>query len=121
MNWRYIEGQWTSLHWACNSDHAEVVKLLLAHPDIDVNAKDREGATPAFTGCHWADVARLLLKDPRVDFAATDANGCTPLWHLYSRFDAILLLIASGRDLGDLNQKALCHSDLMEYTAVEMA
>ena len=35
------EDQWTPLHWASLKGHIEVVKLLLAHPDIAVNVTDR--------------------------------------------------------------------------------
>jgi len=44
-DWR----QFTALHWAANNGHAEVVKLLLAHPDISVNVTDSDGFTPFFT------------------------------------------------------------------------
>ena len=30
-------GAWTALHYACSFGHHEVVSVLLAHPDINVN------------------------------------------------------------------------------------
>jgi ankyrin repeat protein len=31
----------TALMWAAYNDHAEVVRLLLAHPSVDVNVTDK--------------------------------------------------------------------------------
>ncbi len=33
--------QQTPLHAACGCGHEEAVEMLLAHPDIDVNAQDK--------------------------------------------------------------------------------
>jgi len=42
------DGDWrTLLHLACLRDRrSAVIPLLLAHPDIDVNSRDRFGRTP---------------------------------------------------------------------------
>jgi len=47
-------------------DQIEVVKLLLAHPAIDVNVKNRGGCTPFYYACAGGhlSVIELLLKDP---------------------------------------------------------
>jgi len=52
-------------------------------------------------------VVRVLLKDPRVDVTLADDKGCTPLWwaSYAGRHEVIELLIASGRDLGDIRNK----------------
>jgi len=43
---------WTLLHLACLQDsRSAVIPLLLAHPDIDVNVKDKYGITPFFWAC----------------------------------------------------------------------
>ena len=50
-------------------------------------------------------VVELLLKDPRVDVTQDDNSGCTPpLWHASrkGKHEVIEWLIASGRDLGDI-------------------
>jgi len=40
---------WTLLHSAClDSERSAVIPLLLAHPDIDVNLKDKKGFTPFY-------------------------------------------------------------------------
>jgi len=105
VNWTNKEQyQWTPLHAASNHGHVEVVKLLLAHPNIDVNLKSAGGQTPlSFAGRNGhASVVKLLLKDPRVNITLDDDNGCTPLdWaSLNGRHKVIEWFIASGRDLG---------------------
>ena len=70
------------LHTASSNGHVEVVKLLLAHPNINVNVENWKGQTPFSKGC-WngqVSVVEVLLKDPRVDITLDDKKGCTPLW-----------------------------------------
>ena len=45
VNWGDCK-RWTALHHASEEGHAEVVKLLLAHPNINVNALDAFGESP---------------------------------------------------------------------------
>jgi len=124
VNWQDTS-QWTPLHIASNNGHDEVVKLLLAHPDIDVNMKNKYGDTPLHVGCEWSKVPAVqsLLKDPRVDITLDDEDGCTPLWwaSYYGNWYLIEWLIASGRDLGDLNKKGTDWGDDKDYTALEIA
>ena len=54
-DWR----QFTALHWAANNGHAEVVKLLLAHPDISVNVTNSDGFTPFLLACQEGQVSRV--------------------------------------------------------------
>jgi len=82
--------QFTSLHFASSRNHVEVVKLLLRHPDINVRLNDD--------------------------------NGRTPLWFSSweGRHEVIECLIASGRDLGDVeNRKGKWIGK--DYTALEIA
>ena len=118
--------QWTALHVASIRGHAEVVKLLLAHPDVDVNIKDDGGQTPFSLGCLRGEVSvvEVLLKDPRVNVTLDDDHGCTPLWCASrgGHFEVIECLIASGRDLGDVkNKKGEDWDDGEDYTALEIA
>ena len=69
MSTGQISTNGTSLHIASGYGHVEVVKLLLAHPNIDVNVKNDDGRTPVSHSC-WngkVSVGQVLLKDPRVD------------------------------------------------------
>jgi len=72
--------------------------------------------------CGHVSVAELLSKDPRVDATLPDEEGCTPLWwaSCNGHHEVIEWLIASGKDLGDMNRKG--HFYLEEtYTALEIA
>jgi len=73
-----------------------VIPLLLAHPDIDVNAKNKYGHTPFFSAC-----VRELLKDSRVKVNEPDNDGWTPLYRAAANgyFDIIKWWIASGREM----------------------
>ena len=64
----------------------------------------------------------MLLRDPRVDITLGDELGCTPLWFAscLGRCEVIEWLIASGRDLGDLNKKVEFLGD-NDYSAFEIA
>ena len=114
----------TALHRACDWGRKGVVKLLLAHPDIDVNVKNKAGETPLSLGCESGKVSvvQLLLKDPRVDVASVDKNDCTPLWtaSYCGRLKVVEWLIASGRDLGDVNKKGKYHGG-NRCTALQIA
>ena len=63
----------------------------------------------------------MLLKDPRVDVTLDDNWRRTPLWSAscYGMRKVIEWLIASGRDLGDFENKK--GRDGKDYTALEIA
>ena len=81
-NWKNEEDSVrTALHAACFNVHDSVVSILLAHPDIDPNLKDNDGATPFLTAC-WrgrTSCERLLLQDHRVMVNEPNNYGETPL------------------------------------------
>jgi len=124
VNWaNENDDQRTALHQAVG---VEIVKALLAHPDINVNCRDRKGHTPFFLLCcakGGVPVVRLLSKDPHVDVTLADDGGCTPLWWA-SRFgngNTIKWLIASGRDLEDVKNKKGKYEGSTETSALEIA
>jgi ankyrin repeat protein len=114
----------TALHFASRMNHVEVVKLLLVHPNINVNTQTISGATPVYIACAYGSISiiKLLLKDPRVNITLANSYDCTPLWcATYSGFlEVIEWLIASGRDLGDINLNGT-DWDGIDYTALEIA
>ena len=58
----------TLLHYACLGDsRSAVIPLLLAHPDIDVNVKNRSGGTPFYYACGYPSCAREMLKDSKME------------------------------------------------------
>jgi len=125
VNWGDAESRRTALHWASMNGHADVVKLLLGLPAINVNVRSGYGATPFSLGCMEGKVlvVRLLLKDPRVEVALADNNGRTPLWwaSCNGRHEVIEWLMASGRDLGDLDKMSKYRDDDREYSVLEIA
>jgi len=110
-NWRHPDSDSTALHHACQHSLEPLVSILLAHPGIDVNSKDRDGQTPFNSASANRSISclRLLLKDLRVNLGEPDNSGGTPLNAVlcYSVV-AFKWWIASGRevDLGNAIGKA---------------
>ena len=97
----------TLLHFACgDSSRSAVISLLLAHPDIDINVKNKYGSTPFYWACFgYPSCVREMLKDSRVKVNEPNDDGYTPLWFaaFSGHIDVIKWWIASGReiDLGE--------------------
>lgn len=94
----------TLLHYACHEDHrSAVIPLLLAHPDVDANAKNNHGRTPFYYACSQprTSCVREMLKDSRVNLNEPNDYGWTPLgWSAHEGYiDVIKAWIASGRQL----------------------
>jgi len=108
INWRSPKeaGNQTALLLACDKGHDAIIPLLLMHPDVDVNQKDREGATPFLGACVKGRTRclQVLLQDMRV-LVNEPGHGYTPLWCVASsgNLEIIRLWIASGREM-DLGQ-----------------
>jgi len=111
VNMDYGSGD-TLLHRACIRDsRSPVIPLLLAHPDIDVNAKDIDGWTPFHCACCGRpSCVREMLKDPRVMVNEPGKTGTTPIWRAAfgGHLEVIKWWIASGREMylgepGDVN------------------
>jgi len=96
---------WTLLHFACSADsRSAVVPFLLAHPDIDVNVRDRSGAAPFFWACAIGQTScvREMLRDSRVKVYEPTNGGFTPLWYAayHGHIEVIKWWIVSGRGVG---------------------
>jgi len=104
----------TLLRYACSGGgRSAVIPLLLAHPDIDVNVKSKDGATPFHCACYGRpSCAREMLKDSRVEVNEPDNIGYTPLWHAAAggHLDVIKWWIASGREM-DLGTSGNTNTD----------
>jgi len=103
VNMEQDEHGHTLLHYACDGDSCSaVIPLLLAHPDIDVNAKNNVGSTPFLFACVGRpSCVREMLKDSRVKVNEPDMYGCSPLLRAayHGRLDVIKVWIASGREI----------------------
>jgi len=117
VNWRNEEDSgFTALHRACQNDHGAIVSILLAHPHIDVNQKNKHGATPSFWACYKGFSSfSLLLQDSRVDLNEPNIDGHSPLrWAAY--FGYLYLIewwIASGREM-DLGEPGNVKTDAID-------
>jgi len=124
VNWANTSSKWTALHVTSRSGHAEVVKLLLAHPGINVNVQDSNRFTPLVFGCVYGrvSVVKLLLKDPRVDVVVSDMMGCPPLWWAAAEghLEVIEWFLASGRDF-DVNQAGRDWKNGVRSTPIQVA
>ena len=93
----------TLLHEACFGDgRSPVIPLLLAHPDIDVNARGMDGYTPFYWACYgYPSCVREMLKDSRVKVNEPANDGYTPLGYAayQGSLDIIKWWIASGREM----------------------
>ena len=93
------------LNVGCSLGSLESVKLLLQHPDIDINSKDKSLATPLYCCVYFYlhddpsqnhyKIAKLLLQQSDIDVNIKDIEGYTPLYLaiLLSRNKMIELLL----------------------------
>eukprot|EP00981_Chlorochromonas_danica_P008738 scaffold2302_cov209-Ochromonas_danica.AAC.2 len=73
----------TALHISAARGHAEMVRLLLLHPEIAVNVVDSEHeTTPFYAACSGghAAVVKYLLADGRVDVMKANECQTTPFY-----------------------------------------
>jgi len=82
VNWVGEDRLDTSLHRACRFRHLEIVKVMLAHPKIEVNKGNKGDASPFFIVCQerHMEVVSLLLADQRIDPNKPKKNGTTPFF-----------------------------------------
>jgi len=103
VNKELDEYGWTLLHYACwESRRFAVIPLLLAHPDIDVNSRERFGRTPFHLACvnGRTSCVREMLRDYRVKVNEASNGGSTPLWRAACEGHLdVIKWIASGREM----------------------
>ncbi|KAI9930619.1 hypothetical protein ASPWEDRAFT_39522 [Aspergillus wentii DTO 134E9] len=81
----------SSLTWAAKNGYAEIAKLLLTRPEIQLDMPDRARLHPGNSAgytplCYaakngHADVLQVLLETGRVDVHYRDRKSCFPLFH----------------------------------------
>jgi ankyrin repeat protein len=83
INGKHGDRKWTRLHWAARNNKVARVTELLAMRLCEVDARDKEGATPLHWACQGGhvEVAKLLLDRPtkRADIEAQTDKGMRPL------------------------------------------
>jgi len=74
----------TALYLAAEGGHIFIVKLLLQHPDIDVNSRNGPGGATALMGASrrgHSRIVELLLQHPRCEADTSDKDGNTAVHH----------------------------------------
>jgi len=103
VNGGYQMGAVTPLHVACALGHAEVVRMILSHPAVDVNQKSSGGSTPFLFAAANGNVEAVvaMLEDHRVELNQSNLPGATGLWHAASsgHMDVVKWILASGREV----------------------
>ena len=71
----------TPLIWAVQNKHSKVAELLLAHPTLDVNAKDAFGKTPLIFSSKNGNenMTKILLENSKIDVNVKDDFGTNAL------------------------------------------
>lgn len=71
------------LIWAVELGCVEMVKLLLAHPEINVNVQDEKGDTPLHyaAGRGYPECMRLLLAAPGIEVNKVNEMAQSPLFY----------------------------------------
>ncbi|PIO57250.1 ankyrin repeat protein, partial [Teladorsagia circumcincta] len=84
------KGGATALHFAALNGNAYLVELLLSHPGIDINLRNRDGNRPVDL-CKdvpkkaWQDVAKLLTSWKRLEkIQVSSLSPTTNHWHTYT-------------------------------------
>lgn len=100
INWQNAEYQgYTPLHYACHIENAEMVRLILAHPEVNPNKVSiYNGCTPLLVTCAkgCVSLAQILLRDRRVDVNLANAFGFPPIKYAfeYQHLDLVRSLLA---------------------------
>lgn len=98
----------TALHYACERKCILTVRILLQHPNIDVNKVDRTGSPPLYYSCAIdrntisKPIIMELLKHPDIKVTLKNKDGSIPLHH------ACQNLI---KDTHGIIQMLICHQE----------
>mmetsp|Transcript_29834 Transcript_29834/g.65212 ORF Transcript_29834/g.65212 Transcript_29834/m.65212 type:complete len:884 (-) Transcript_29834:338-2989(-) len=76
------EEGFTPLFIAAQEGHADIVRKLLTHPQLDVNRAEENGITPLNMAAQQGhlEVVVALLEDARAHVNQPTKDGCTPLY-----------------------------------------
>jgi ankyrin repeat protein len=103
------------LHIACFEGHVAIVKELLEHPKIDVNALGSCGNRPLHCACSTGNfnieiVQALLNAGADAYINAKNQYGYTPLYYAYrnGHFDIVKVLLEAGADSTEKCYKKIC-------------
>jgi ankyrin repeat protein len=107
------------LSCAARYGREDVMKLLLARDDIDINLREWDDCTPLHeaTAAGQEAVTRLLLAQPGIDINAKDQDHGTPLHNAAFRGnEAVIRLLLAQSDI-DVNAKDTDFRTPLHYAA----
>jgi len=104
INWSHPSSKHdTCLHTACRNGDHDLIKTLLGHPSLDMNARNQYGSTPLMLACMSGkpEAVIAMLKDSRVNVEAVEKMGRTALWlaAYYGHCMIVEWMLASGREV----------------------
>ncbi|OAL70218.1 hypothetical protein A7D00_5749 [Trichophyton violaceum] len=92
----------SALHAAASYQHAEIVALLLAQKDINVDVRDYDGRSPLWIAASDGniEITKMLINTGRVDVRQKPASGRNLLWYAAKdgRMDMVRLMWEAGVD-----------------------
>lgn len=97
----------TALHHAAENEQESVLRLLLGHQAVNINARDYEGRTPlssAILAGHKESVT-MLLSHKDIEANSSDNNGRSPLSLAAENCDEALVSLLLGREDVDVESK----------------
>jgi len=118
VNWGEEYYDRTALIRACFKGHADIVRMLLADPRVDVNRAQNQGATPLNIACQYQqlEVVKLLLADPRVDVNIPNDRLGTPFFYACNKMnlEIVRAMVAHPR----LNVNQATETSITPFMAV---
>ena len=109
----------TALGVAARASHLDVVKLLLSHTDIDVNAGDATPLYLATWGRHRYEIARVLLNNSNIDVNKR-SEGWHPIYTPAHNGDSAMVKLLIKHPKTDVNSKTHSMTALMIATKRRM-
>lgn len=114
--------QTTALMIAAFEGHAEIIRLLVERPDLEVNARDADGDTALMYACRSEDrpeVLEALLGSKAIDVNLQDRNGRTALMmavggHVGGAFMGLVKRLLKTPGI-DLSLRTKDGRDVVEY------
>eukprot|EP01117_Protostelium_nocturnum_P018971 TRINITY_DN8069_c0_g1_i1.p1 TRINITY_DN8069_c0_g1~~TRINITY_DN8069_c0_g1_i1.p1 ORF type:complete len:453 (+),score=103.04 TRINITY_DN8069_c0_g1_i1:51-1409(+) len=112
----------TALQTACMYGKEEMVKVLLAHSQIDPNVADNNGVTPLHCACFYGSVGcvKMLLRHPKVNTFLKNKHGKVPKRVAAAQgHQEIFELIDEKENLPELEARRKACTKLVQQRGVE--
>ena len=111
VNSKILHEDISPLHIVCQNNNIEIAKLLLSHPNIDVNSQTfyTNRMTPLHFACKYGnyEIVELLLKNKSIQINSLTYNHTTPFYYACKNgfINIVKLLIQHKVDTSVVNIK----------------